>query len=85
MYAGVFTGMWEIITIHFRLSAIALLALGVRRVGAALAGLVAAQFAGYALVDIVVSLRLGGALRLFQWVTFGATAILRAVGAVVAF
>jgi|SRR5262252_1833990 len=81
LLAAVFTGIWHIITIHFTLGAIALLALGTQGLGAAVAWLVAAQFAAYALLYIVLSLRLGGALRLFQWVAFGATAILSALGA----
>jgi hypothetical protein len=82
LHAGVFTGMWHIITINFPLSAIALAALGIRGNGNAVAWLVAAQFAGYAAVYLVISLRLGGALKLFQWMPFGATAILSALGAV---
>ena len=72
LHAGVFSGMWHLITIHFTFSAIALLALGIRGAGAAVAWLVAAQFAGYTLVYVVISLRLGGAFRLFQWAPFGA-------------
>ena len=82
LHAGVFAGMWHIITIHFTLSAIALVALSIRGDGNAVAWLVAAQFAGYAAVYVVISLRLGGALKLFQWMPFGATAILSALGAI---
>ena len=84
LLAGVFTGTWHIITIHFTLSAIALVALGIRGLGHAVAWLVAAQFAGYAAVCVVMSLRLGGALKLFQWLPFSATAILSALGAITA-
>jgi len=80
--AAVFTGMWHIITINFTLSAIALIALGAGGHANAVASLVAAQFAGYAAVYLIVSLRLGGALRLFQWMPYGATAILSALGAI---
>jgi hypothetical protein len=82
LHASVFTGMWHIITIHFTLSAIALVALSIRGLGQAVAWLVAAQFAGYAAAYVVISLRLGGALKLFQWMPFGATAILSALGAI---
>jgi hypothetical protein len=82
LLAGVFTGMWHIITIHFTLSAIALVALSIRGLDHAVAWLVAAQFAGYAAVYLVISLRLSGALKLFQWIPFGATAILSALGAI---
>jgi hypothetical protein len=82
LHAAVFTGMWHIITIHFTLSAIALVALSIRGDGNAVAWLVAAQFAGYTLVYVVISLRLSGALKLFQWIPFGATAILSALGAI---
>ena len=82
LHASVFAGMWHIITINFALSAIALVALSTRGYGNAVAWLVAAQFAGYAVVYVVISLRLGGALKLFQWMPFGATAILSALGAI---
>jgi hypothetical protein len=84
LHAGVLTGMWHLITIHFSLSAIALFLLGAQGRGAAVAGLIAVQFAGYAAVYLATSLRLGGALRLFQWIPFGVTAILAAVGAATA-
>jgi hypothetical protein len=82
--AGVLTGMWRLITIHFSCSAIALFVLGAQGRGAAVAWLIAVQFAGYAAVYLAISLRLGGALRLFQWIPFGVTAILAAVGAATA-
>ena len=82
LHAGVFAGMWHIITINFTLSAIALVALSTRGHGDAVAWLVAAQFAGYAAVYLVISLRLSEALKLFQWMPFGATAILSALGAI---
>jgi hypothetical protein len=82
LHAGVFTGIWHIITINFTLSGIALLALSTGSAGNAVAWLVAAQFAGYAVAYLVISLRLGGALKLFQWMPFGATAILSALGAI---
>jgi len=81
LHAVVFTGMWHIITINFTLSAIALVALSAGH-GNIVASLIAAQFAGYAAVYLVLSLRLGGALKLFQWMPFGATAILSALGAI---
>src|SRR5215813_14538422 len=84
LHAGVLTGMWHLITIHFALSAVALFVLAARGRGDAAAWLIAAQFAGYAAVYLVVSLRLGGALKLFQWIPFGCTAILTAVGAIIA-
>jgi hypothetical protein len=82
LHAAVFTGMWHIITINFTLSAIALVALGTSGRGNAVAWLVAAQFAGYAAVYLIISLRLGGAVKVFQWMPFGATAILSALGAI---
>src|SRR5262249_29302031 len=80
LQAGVFTGMWHLITINFALSAIALFVLGVYGRGREAAWL-AAPFAGYAVVYLAISLRLGGVLRLFQWMPFGITAILAAIGA----
>jgi len=81
LQAGVLTGMWHLITIHFTLSALALLALGAYGRQDWLAALVALQFAGYALTYLILSSRLGGPLVLFQWLPFGATAILAALGA----
>jgi hypothetical protein len=83
LHAGVFVAMWHIITIHFALSAIALVALSASGDGN-VAWLVAAQFAGYTAVYLIISLRLGGALKLFQWMPFGASAILSALGAMTA-
>ena len=80
LHAGVFTGMWHLITINFTLSAIALFVLGTYGRGDAAAQLIAAQFAGYAATYLAISLRLGGAWKLFQWLPFAATAILVAGG-----
>ena len=80
--SAVLTGFWHLITIHFALSAILLGALGAGYVGGTVAAwLIAAQFAGYAVVYLALSLRLGGALKLFQWPLFGAIAIFSALGA----
>src|SRR5262249_16843057 len=84
LQAGVLTGMWHLITIHFALSAFALFVLSARVPGDAAAWLLSAQFAAYAAVYLVTSLRLAGALKLFQWIPFGCTAILTAVGAMTA-
>jgi hypothetical protein len=84
LHAGLFSGMWHIITINFTLSGIALVVLSTRNSGHAVAWLVSAQFCGYAAAYLVISLRLGGASKLFQWMPFGGTAILSALGAVTA-
>jgi len=84
LHAGVLTGMWHLITIHFGLSAVALFVLAARGRSEAVAWLIATQFAGYATVYLIISLRLGGALKLFQWIPFGFSAILAAVGAIIA-
>jgi hypothetical protein len=84
LQSGVLAGMWHLITIHFTLSAVALLVLGARGQHDAAVWLIAAQFAGYAATYLVISLRLGGALKLFQWIPFAATAILAAAGALAA-
>jgi hypothetical protein len=81
LHAGIFDGMWHLITINFTLSALALLVLGAYGQGDAAAWLVAAQFAGYAAAYLVISLRLGGVQKLFQWVPFAMTAILTGPGA----
>jgi len=67
LHAGVFRGMWHLITINFALSALALFVLGAYGRQDAVAWLIASQFAGYAAADLVISLRLGGAWKLFQW------------------
>jgi hypothetical protein len=84
LLAGVLTAMWHLITIHFSLSAIALFVLGAQGRAPAVAWLIAVQFAGYAALYLAISLRLGKILRLFQWIPFGVTAILAAVGAATA-
>lgn len=79
--AGVMTGMWHLITIHFSLSAVALLILGAYGRQEAMAWFIAVQFAGYAAAYLAISLALGGVLKLFQWMPFVATAILAGAGA----
>ena len=81
LHASVLTGMWHLITINFTLSALALFVLGAYGRQDAAAWLIASQFAGYATAYLVISLRLGGALKLFQWIPFALTAIVTAVGA----
>jgi hypothetical protein len=80
LQAGVLTGMWHLITIHFTLSALALIVLGAQGRQSAAVLLIAAQFAGYAITYPAISLRLGGLLQLFQWLPFATTAILAAAG-----
>jgi hypothetical protein len=81
LHAGVVTGMWHLITINFTQSALALFVLGAYGRQDAAAWLIAAQFAGYATAYLVILLRLGGALKLFQWILFALTAIVTAMGA----
>jgi hypothetical protein len=78
--SAVFTGMWHFITVHFALSALLLLAggyLGRSDLGVAL---IAAQFAAYGAINLLLSLRLGHAMRLAQWVLFAGVAVLAALG-----
>jgi hypothetical protein len=84
LHAGVLTGMWHLITIHFALSALALFVLSALGQQNAAVSLIAAQFAGYAATYLVISIRLGGVLKLFQWLPFAATAILAAAGVLTA-
>jgi hypothetical protein len=81
LQAGVFTGMWHMITIHFALSALALGIVAVHAGGSTAGWLIAAQFAGYAAAYFLISLRLGGVFKVFQWLPFAATALLAAAGA----
>jgi hypothetical protein len=84
IHAGILTGMWHLITIHFALSALALLVLSAHGQQGAAAWLIAAQFAGYTALYLGISLRLGGAVKLFQWIPFAMTAIMAAAGALAA-
>jgi hypothetical protein len=84
LHAGILTGMWHLITIHFVLSGLALLVLSTYGQQDAVVWLVAVQFVGYATLYLGISLRLGGALKLFQWIPFSITAILAATAAVTA-
>lgn len=78
--AAVFSGMWHFITAHFALSALVLLACGyVARPDVAVA-LIAAQFAVYGVINLVLSLRLADVMRLAQWILFMAVALLAAIG-----
>ena len=84
LHASILTGMWHLITIHFALSALALFVLSAHEQQDAAAWLIAAQFISYAALYLGISLRLGGALKLFQWIPFAMTAILAAAGAATA-
>jgi hypothetical protein len=81
LHAGVFTGMWQLITTHFILSAAALFACSMLKQQGAATWLIAAQFAAYAAIYLFISSRLGGLLKLFQWLLFATTAGLAAMGA----
>jgi len=59
LQTGVMTGMWHLITIHFTLSAVALLILGAYGGQEAMAWFIAVQFAGYATAYLAISLALG--------------------------
>jgi hypothetical protein len=80
MHAAVFTGMWHFITAHFVLSALFLLACGYLGRSDLAVALVVTQFATYAAINLLLSLRLGHALRLAQWLLFAGVAILAALG-----
>ncbi len=79
--AGVLSAMWQLITICFAASAVVLFYLGAQDQRGAAAWLIAAQFAGCAMVYLVISLRMGGALKLAQWIPFALTAAVTAVAA----
>ena len=42
--------------------------------------LAATQFAAYGAINLILSLRLGQAMKLGQWVLFGGVAVLAAIG-----
>jgi len=78
--AAVFIGMWHFITAHFALSALALFACGYLGRGDLAVALIAAQFAAYGAINLILSLRLGQAMKLAQWVLFAGVAVLAALG-----
>ena len=84
IHTGILTAMWHLITIHFVLSALALFVLSAYGQQGAAAWLIAAQFVSYAALYLGISLRLGGALKLFQWIPFAMTAMMAAAGALAA-
>jgi hypothetical protein len=84
LHGGVLTGMWHLITINFALSGLALFVVGAYGRQDMAIWLIAAQFAGYAATYLVISLRLGGVLKLFQWLPFISTAVLAALGGLTA-
>jgi hypothetical protein len=81
LHAGVLSGMWHLITVHFALSALVLMVTGVYGRQDLVGWFIAAQFASYAVVYLAISLSLGGFLKLFPWTLFAATAVLTAIGA----
>jgi hypothetical protein len=81
LHQGVLDNLWHIVTVHFAVSGLALLFLGLSRGDALLAWAVGLQFAAYAAVTLGISLRLGGVTRLPQWMLFAVVALLTAVGA----
>ena len=80
--SSVFSGMWHLITLHFSLSSLVLLVCGAQGRSGIAVWLIAAQFAGYAVIFLVLSLRLGSVGRLFQWMLFAAVGLLAAIGAI---
>lgn len=81
LHQGVLDNLWHIVTVHFAVSGIALLFLGLGRGDALLASAVGLQFAAYAGVALGISLHLGAVTRLPQWMLFAVVALLTAVGA----
>jgi hypothetical protein len=57
---AVFTAIWQFVTIHFAVNGVALVVSGFAGGGAMIASLVVLQFTGYAVVYLILSLRLGG-------------------------
>jgi len=84
LHVGILTGMWHLITIHFTLSAVALLVLGAYGHLDAVAWLIAATIR---LLRHRISLHIVAPRRSFQALSgmpFAATAILAAAGALTA-
>ena len=64
------------------LSSLALLVIGIYGRSNLVAWFIAAEFAGYAMIIFVLSVRLGGASKLFQWVLFAGVGLLATIGAI---
>src|SRR5262249_17321488 len=77
----VLSNMWHIITIHFVVAAVALLIGGLGWGDSVLALAIGGQFASYAILALLPSLRLGTVGFLPQWVLFAAVAVLAVLGA----
>lgn len=80
--SSVFSGMWHLITVHFSLSSLALLICGIQGRPGLAVWLIAAQFGGYAVIYLILSMRLGSAGKLFQWTLFAGVGLLAAIGAI---
>jgi len=78
--SGVFSGMWHLITLHFAFSSLILLLYGAQGRPEMVVYLVAAQFGGYAVIYLILSLRLGGVGKLFQWMPFAGVGLLAVIG-----
>jgi hypothetical protein len=81
LHQAVLDNLWYIVTIHLAISGVALLVGGFGRADGLLATVVCAQFAAYAALALGLSLRLGGIVRLPQWMLFAVVALLAAFGA----
>lgn len=82
LQSSVFSGMWHLITLHFSLSSLVLLVCGAQGRSEIAVWLIAAQFGGYAVIYLILSLRLGSAGKLFQWMLFAGVGVLAAIGAI---
>ncbi len=80
LHRGVLAYIWHMITIHFVVSGLALVAAAMADRAGLLAWVVAAQFAGYAALSLAISLRVGDVRKLPQWTLFALVAVLAAAG-----
>jgi hypothetical protein len=80
-HRAVLAYIWHLITIHLVVLGLALAIASTRGRAEVLAWAAAAQFAGYAVLSVAIGLQLGDVRKLPQWMLFGATALLAAVGA----
>ena len=80
--SSVFSGMWHLITLHFALSSLMLLLYGAQGRSDIAVWVIVAQFGGYAVIYLILSLRLGSLGKLFQWMPFAGVGLLAAIGAI---
>ena len=84
LVASVLAALWWIVTLHFALSGLALIYVGSVKFQTTTVLLVAAQFLSYAIIYLVLSLRMRRPFALVQWAPFLLISVLCVIAAHVA-